>query len=222
MLGRPCLVLVALALPLAAITASAAECQTATVEELGQTNFATACVLDEGVLYDDTTQRAEYRYLAHVTSTVDVDPFLTHTYVESDQNRWTYDDGDVSYERRSTNLGVGNMENVANLVGGGFQANLDQRDQDIGEAEGEGPCASWVGRSTCTMTSAWVGVNGGPSVGVGAYTQTGSGEDCQHTSQFGVSAAVTFVPVEGPSAGCVAEMPHFYEDVPFSQFMVLP
>ncbi|HUR69046.1 MAG TPA: hypothetical protein VM370_07345 [Candidatus Thermoplasmatota archaeon] len=203
-----------LALPFAALPASAS-CNVATVNESPDINYTTVCLLDEGNTYDDTTQRADHDYLAHVSHAVEVDPVFDYAHANADRGTWVYDDGEVRHEREWTTIGAGAWEGARGLAGTGAQTELAQREQTAGEDAG-GACSSYVGRSSCFGASGWVTVQDVASVGVGTYyTQTGTGDTCQESAEVDVDAVVTFVPVTTAPQDCTTELPWLYDSALF-------
>lgn len=197
---------------------ASAECTVVSPDVSPDINYVTVCTLAEGS-YGDGTQEFTYDYLAHVSQATEVDPAFVYSYVRSDQGTWTYDDGEVRHERLYTHLGSGAFLGVRGLAGGGYHANLHQRDQTAVE-DGEGACSGIVGPSSCLGAGAWFTVQDVGGVGVGVYhTQRGIAEDCRESDQVGVTAGIVYVPVDSGERACAAEFPELYYLVPFDDLM---
>lgn len=135
------------------------------------------------------------------------------TYAHVDQGTWTYDDGEIFHERESTHVGAGAWEGVRGVVGTGFHANVDQRDQTAPEDAGDA-CSSFVGQSTCVGAGGWFTVQGIASVGVGVYyQQTGTGDACQDRYELDVDAVVAFIPIVTEPGSCATQMPYLYDEI---------
>ena len=217
---RSLAIVLLLAAPFAALPAGAT-CQVATVEDYGDVNYVTVCLLHEGVQGEPGDQR-EQAYLAHVAHAAEADPAFSVLYAHVDQSSWTYDDGETQHERERTDVSAGAFEGVRGVAGTGFQAALDQRHQTVPEDE-SGACSGAVGRSTCVGASGWLTAQDVASVGVGVYyQQAGMGADCREGFAVYVDAAVTFVPVAPGSQPCAAELPSLYDAAPFRERPALP
>ena len=212
--------LLLLAAPFAALPAGAT-CQVATVDDYGDVNYVTVCVLEHGGLGGPGDER-EHDYLAHVAHAAEADPFFSVLYAHVDQSSWTYDDGETQHDRERTDVSAGAFEGVRGVAGTGFQAALDQRDQTVPEDEA-GACSGVVGPSTCLGASGWLTVQDVASVGVGVYyQQAGTGQDCRESYAVYVDAVVTFVPVTPDAQPCAMELPVLYDAVPFRDLPGLP
>lgn len=213
--------LVLLALPFAAVPASAA-CEVTTLGQYPDINYTTICVLDEGTTFDDTTQRAEHDYLLHMSHAVEADPAFDYAYAGVERGTWTYDDGEVRHEREWVHVGSGAWEGVRGIAGGGYHANVDQRDQTAVE-DGSGACSGVTGRSTCVGAGGWFTVQDVASVGVGFYSmQTGTAESCQDSYELDVDALIIFVPITTGPMSCAAQMPWLYDSEVWDAFAPLP
>jgi hypothetical protein len=216
---RSLLALVLLALPFAALPASAA-CEVVTADQYPDINYTTVCLLDQGS-YGDPSQTFDHAYVAHVSHAVEADPAFDYVHANADQGAWSYDDGFSQQQRQWTDVGAGAFEGVRGVAGTGVQADLSQRDQTVPEDEGNA-CSSVVGRSTCAGASGWLTVQDVASVGAGAYyRQSGTGADCSESYEVDVDAVVTFVPVTAGPQSCTTELPFLYDAVPFRDLPVL-
>ena len=207
-------------LPFLAITASAT-CQVLTVGDYPDINYTTVCALDEGS-FGDGTQTFWHQYAAHVSHAVEADPAFDYAYAQADRGTWTYDDGTTQQSRQWSHVGSGAWEGARGVAGGGYQANVDQRDQTAPE-DGDGACSGIVGRSTCVGASGWFTVQDVASVGVGAYyQQSGSGGSCTESLDAGVDLLVVYEPVPVESGPCTAEMPWVYDSSAWDALPTLP
>jgi hypothetical protein len=212
--------LLLLAAPFAALPARA-DCQVVTVEQYPDVNYTTACLLEQQT-YGDPSQTFSDDYVVHVSHAVEADPVFDDAHADVAQTGWSYDDGTTQQQRQQTDVGAGAFEGATGLVGTGFQADANQRDQTTSEDGGNG-CSWAIGHSTCVGASGWLTVQDVASVGVGAYdSQTGSGSGCQETREVDVDAAVVFVPVTTGPSPCAAELPSLYDAVPFRDLPTLP
>ena len=209
--------LLILAIPFA-LPAASADCAVVSPSVSPDINYVTLCTLHEGG-FGDGTQEFTHDYLVHASQAMEVDPAFVYSYVRTDQGTWTYDDGEVQHERFYTHLGSGLFLGVRGLAGGGYHANLVQRDQTAPE-DAEGACSGIVGPSTCLGAGGWFTVQDVGGVGVGFYhTQQGVAEDCRESNDVGVSAGIVYVPVSTGERDCVAEYPEFRYLVPFDALM---
>jgi hypothetical protein len=221
MRARSAAVLVLLALPLAALPASAV-CQVTSLNNYPDINYTTVCVLDEGSI-DDPYQSIGHDYIVHVGHAIEADPAFNYAHAQVAQGHWTYDDPDagVHQEREWTDVSAGDFVGVSGAAGGGFHFALTQRDQTASE-DGDGACSGITGQSTCFGTGGWLTLQGIASVGVGAYhQQSGTGESCQEQSELDVDAIVVFVPLITDPQPCTAELPLLYDIVSFGMLPAL-
>lgn len=217
MRSRSLVALILVAIPFVLPVASA-ECTVVSPGLTGDIDYVTTCVLTEGS-YGDGTQTYDYDYLAHVSQAEEVDPAFVYSYVRTDQTTWTYDDGEIQQERFTTHIGSGMFAGVRGLAGGGYHANLIQRDQTSSE-DGDGACSGIVGPSTCVGAGAWFTVQDVGGVGVGVYhTQYGIADECREWNQVGVTAGIVYVPVDTGERACLAEYPELRYLVPFDELM---
>ena len=198
-----------------------ATCQVLTVDEYGDVNYATLCLLDRDSQGGPGDER-DRDSLVHAGHAAEADPVFDVAYVHVDQHSWAYDDGETQHGRERTDVGAGAFEGVRGVAGTGFQAALDQRDQTVPEDEA-GACSGTVGRSTCVGASGWLTVQEVASVGVGVYYQQGgTGQDCRESVAVYADAVVTFIPVTPESRPCAAELPSLYDAAPFRELPSLP
>lgn len=207
-----------------AVPALAAEpdCTVFTVAELSDVNYTTVCK-ETTVGWTDGTQTWSEDRFVHVAHAVEADPAFDYAHVWADQGTWVYDDGEVRQEREYTHVSAEAFEGVRGLAGGGFHVNLHQRDQTSVE-DGEGACASHIGRSTCFGAGAWWTFQDVASVGGAVYYQQTYDADgnCSERFEVDVDVLVVFVPVPTPDQPCTTEMPWLYDEVPFREIDVLP
>jgi hypothetical protein len=209
--------LILLAIPFAAMPV-AADCTVISPSASPDINYTTVCALDEGG-FTDGTQTFDHDYLAHVSHAVEVDPVFDYAYADVDQESWVYDDGEVRQERETTHVGAGAFEGVRGLAGGGFFANMHQRDQTSVE-DGDGACSGIVGRSTCVAIGGWFTVQDVGGVGAGVYyQQAGTGDACAERAEVDADLVLVFVPVVEDLGGCEAEAPYFYDEASFDALL---
>lgn len=217
--------LVLVTIPFGALVASAEDpdCTVVTASAWPDMNFTTVCK-NTNHTYGDGTQESSNDHLAHVSHGVEVDPAFDYAYAHADQGTWTYDDGEnPRHEREYTHVGAGAFEGVRGLTGGGFHANVWQRDQTTIE-DGEGACSGWIGRSTCVGAGGWWSVQGVTSAGVGVYYQQTYDESgaCTEQAEIDLSLLLVFVPIVTQPAPCTTEMPWLYDEVAFRDLPPTP
>lgn len=212
-----------LALTFASVPAAAdeAECTIVTTDAWPDINYTTIC-RGGSQTYGDGTQEFHNDHLLHVSHAAEADPAFDVVYARADQGTWVYDDGEVRQEREYTHVGAGAFEGVRGLTGGGFHANLRQRDQTTVEDEGDG-CASHIGRSTCLGVGGWWTVQDVAGVGVGVYWQQLDDDDgCREQAAVYATVLITTVPVIGPEGECSVDTPWLYDETPFRDMQTLP
>ncbi|MEA3199642.1 MAG: hypothetical protein QOE90_1070 [Thermoplasmata archaeon] len=200
-----------------------ADCQTATLDAYPDINYVTACALDQNSV-GDPSQTTSNAYVLHLAQAFEADPAFAYSHAQAQQSAWQYDDGTTQQDRHQTDLGAGAFEGARGLVGTGFQADVNQRDQTVPEDDGSsGACSWYVGHSTCAGASGWLTVQDVASVGVGGYwSQTGTGSACTESYEVDVDAAVTFLPITTGPMACAQQAPDLNDGVDFWSLPVLP